>query len=43
MTTEILAERLKGETDQRGWSLREVGRRSGFSVTMIADIAKGAR
>ena len=45
-----LAEWLTREKDVRGWSLREVARRSitpkrpnGYTVTTIAEIAKGAR
>jgi transcriptional regulator with XRE-family HTH domain len=46
----MLAEWVTRETEQRGWSLREVARRSitpkrphGYTVTTIAEIAKGTR
>lgn len=45
-----LAEWVAREAEQRAWSLREVARRSitpkrpkGYTVTTIAEIAKGAR
>lgn len=45
-----LAEWVSRETEQRGWSLREVARRSitpkrpqGYTVTTVAEIAKGKR
>lgn len=50
MSELTLAEWVSRETEQRGWSLREVARRSitpkrpnGYTVTTIAEIAKGAR
>ena len=36
-----LAAWLTGEVERRGWSLRELGRRSGLSGAVISDVARG--